>query len=354
MLPCLNETAGLPARADGTTCRSPTATSASAATRCRGERRFVEPRRLLGAVLVTVLGACLACSDAPGGGADALPECGSVPAGFSHRSVDVDGVRLHYVIGGRGPAVVLLHGFPETWWTWRQVMPLLAQEHTVIAPDLRGVGCSSLAPAGYDAQTLAQDVHGLVGSLGLPRVALVGHDLGGWVAYAYARQYRDEVSHLVLSGAALPGFGLERLLDFRRPGQGLPHLVFFAQPRVPELLISGREREYFATFIGSPAMQRSGAVDVYARSYARPGRLTAALGQYRARYTDALDNRRGAGAPLTMPTLALAGAGETRLSADSLRQVAHDVRQVGIPGAGHYVQEERPVELARALEEFLG
>ncbi|MGB8961691.1 MAG: alpha/beta hydrolase [Pseudonocardiaceae bacterium] len=128
----------------------------------------------------------------------ALPECGGELGGFSHHSVEVNRVRLHYVIGGQGPAVVLLHGFPETWWTWRQVMPLLAQTHTVIAPDLRGIGCSSLASAGYDAQTLAQDVHELVASLGLPRVALVGHDLGGWAAYAYARQYRDQVSHLVL------------------------------------------------------------------------------------------------------------------------------------------------------------
>ncbi len=310
--------------------------------------------RLLGVLLVTVFGACLGCSGVPRGGPGVLGQCGGELAGFSHRNAEVNGVRLHYVIGGRGPAVVLLHGFPETWWTWRQVMPLLAQSHTVIAPDLRGIGCSSLAPAGYDAQTLARDVHGLVASLGLPRVALVGHDLGGWVAYAYGRQYREEVSHLVLSGAALPGFGLERLLDFRQPGQGLAHLVFFIQPQVPELLISGREREYFAAFIASPAMQCSGAVDFYARSYARPGRLTAALGQYRAVYTDAQDNRRGAGAPLTMPTLAVAGGGETQLSAESLRQVARNVSEVAIPRTGHYVQEERPAELARALQEFLG
>ncbi len=311
-------------------------------------------RKLLGTLLAAMLSTCLACSNVSHDSAAPTPECGGDLAGFSHRSVEVNGIRLHYVIGGRGPAVVLLHGFPETWWTWRQVMPLLAQTHTIIAPDLRGIGCSSLAPAGYDDQTLARDVHELVASLGLRRVALVGHDLGGWVAYAYARQYRDQASHLVLSGAALPGFGLERLLDFRQPGQGLPHLVFFTQPQVPELLISGREREYFAAFIASPAMQRSGAVDFYARSYARPGRLSAALGQYRALYADAQDNRRGAGTPLTMPTLALAGMGETGLSADSLRQVAQNVSEVAIPNAGHYLQEEHPAELARALLEFLG
>lgn len=309
--------------------------------------------RMLGMLLTAVLSACLACAAVSDGGAGMAPECGGDLAGFTHRSATVDGAQLHYVIGGQGPAVVLLHGFPETWWTWRQVMPVLARAHTVIALDLRGIGCSSLAPTGYDTQTLARDVHQLVASLGLPQVALVGHDLGGWVAYAYARQYRDQVSHLVLSGAAIPGFGLEGLLDFRQPGHGLPHLVMFIQPQVPELLISGREREYFALFIASPTMQRSGAIDVYARSYARPGRLTAALGQYRALYTDAQDNRRGAGPPLTMPTLALGGVGQTQLSADSLRQVAHNVSEIGIPDAGHYVQEERPVELARALGKFL-
>ncbi len=308
---------------------------------------------LFTAAWAAALSMCLSCSPGGRGNVTAIAECGSDLVGFSHRTASVDGVRLHYVIGGRGPMVVLLHGFPETWWTWRQVMPLLANLHTIIAPDLRGAGCSSTGPS-YDADTLARDVHELVRSLKQSRVTLVGHDTGGWVAYAYARQYRDEVTHLVLSGAAIPGFGLEKLLDFRHAGQGLPHLPFFIQPEVPEMLISGREPEYLARFISSPTMQRSGTVDFYARSYARPGRLTAAFDQYRALYTDAVDNRRGAGPPLAMPTLALSGVGATQLSLDSLRQVALNVSEVGIPGAGHYVQEERPSEFARALQTFLG
>ena len=293
------------------------------------------------------------CSPGPDGDVASPPECGGELAGFSHRTVEVDGARLHFVQGGKGPAVVLLHGFPETWWTWREVMPDLARSHTVIAPDLRGVGCSSIGPAQYDSQRLAGDVHALVESLGIRNAAVVGHDTGGWVAYAYARQYREQVSHLVLSGAAIPGFGLERLLDFREPGQGLPHLPFFMQPEVPESLIGGRERAYFGRFITSAAMQRSGAVDYYARSYARPGRLTAALGQYRALYLDAEANRRGAGPSLTMPTLALSGVGETKMTADDLREVAQSVDETGIPDGGHYVQEERPAEFAAALIEFL-
>jgi pimeloyl-ACP methyl ester carboxylesterase len=316
---------------------------------------MMSAKRWCVALLTVVLGAGVACStDAGSDASDATSECGPAPAGFEQRSAGVAGAQLHYVIGGQGPAVVLLHGFPETWWTWRQVMPSLAESHTVIAPDLRGVGCSSMEAAGYDAAAMARDVHQLVESLGISQVAMVGHDTGGWVAYAYARQYREQVTHLVLSGAAIPGFGLEELLDFREPGQGLPHLPFFIQPDVPEMLIGGKEQEYFATFINSAAMRDSGAVDFYARSYARPGRLTSALAQYRALYTDADDNRRNAGPKLAMPTLALSGVGQTAQSAEGLRRVANDVTEAGIPGGGHYIHEERPIEVADTLTTFFG
>lgn len=300
-------------------------------------------------MMIGMLG--VACTTASGGDPDG--ECGRAPTGFDDRYADVNGVRLHYVIGGRGPAVVLLHGFPETWWTWREVMPLLTGTHTVVAPDLRGIGCSSLESGGFDTTTLARDVHALTRALGIRRAALVGHDIGGWVAYAYARQFRDEVSHLVLSGAVIPGFGLDRLLDFRQPGQGLPHLPFFMQPRIPEQLIGGRERQYFGEFVNSEPIARSGAIDFYARSYARPGRLTAALGQYRAIYVDAADNVGGAGPSLRMPTLAISGTGLAQQSADSLRKVAVSVSQQEIPDAGHYVQEDQPDAMAQALIRFL-
>ncbi|WP_163797784.1 alpha/beta fold hydrolase [Mycolicibacterium sediminis] len=279
-------------------------------------------------------------------------ECGSLPSGFSAKKVDVGDAVMHAVVGGDGPAVVLLHGFPETWYTWRGVMAALGETHRVIVPDLLGVGCSSLASR-YDADTMARAVHDVIRSEGVDRVAVVGHDTGGWVAYSYARQFRDGISHLVLSGTAIPGFGLEDLLDFRTPGQGLPHLAFFQVPDVPEMLIAGREREYFGDFVTSDAMHRSGVIDVYARSYARPGRLTAALGQYRAIYDDATANRRGAAPTLDVPTMALSGPEGVALSADGLRRVARDVTEVAIPGAGHYVQEDAPAEVAAALARFI-
>ncbi|WP_301150407.1 alpha/beta fold hydrolase [Mycobacterium simiae] len=307
-----------------------------------------------GVLIVTLIGLLMAGAAGVSGAPHhrMATECGGELAGFSQREVQVGQASIHVVIGGHGPTVLLLHGFPETWWTWRQVMPLLADTHTVIAADLRGVGCSSLGPGPYDADTLARDMHAVVHAMNVSPLAVVGHDTGGWVAYAYARQYRDEVTHLVLSGAAIPGFGVEALLDFRAPGPALAHLAFFLQPQVPELLIGGREKQYFHTFISSAAMARSGVIDIYARAYARPGRLTAALGQYRSVYVDAANNRRQAAPPLAMPTLAVSGS-ETRLSADDLRQVAQQVSEVTIPHAAHYVQEEQPEPLARALQQFL-
>jgi pimeloyl-ACP methyl ester carboxylesterase len=298
-------------------------------------------------LVIAVLAGCAPRRDDTSDG-----ECGTLPAGFAAKDVAVGGATMHAAVGGAGPAVVLLHGFPETSYTWRGVMAALAKTHRVIVPDLLGVGCSSLAPR-YDADSMARALHEVVEAEGVARVAVVGHDTGGWVAYSYARQYRDQVTHLILSGAAIPGFGLEELLDFRTHGAGLAHLAFFQQPEVPEMLIAGRERMYFGEFITSDAMDQSGVIDVYARSYARPGRLTAALGQYRAIYDDATNNRRGAGGLLDMPTTALSGPGGVALSADALRRVARNVTETAIDGAGHYVQEDKPSEVAAALARFV-
>lgn len=267
-------------------------------------------------------------------------------------------MRLHYVLAGRGPPVLLLHGFPETWYSWRRIIPALAREHTVIVPDLRGVGRSSVPRSGYDKQTMAADLHALVRRLGLRQVSVVGHDLGAWVAYAYAREHRREVRRLAFLEAGLPGFGLERLLDFSQPGRGIWHLAFFMQPQVPERLIAGRER-YFITHFIAPRKARRGAfsrrsVGVYVRAYARPGRMRAALEQYRALYRDGADNRAGAGPKLEMPVLALGGeAGARGMPLEAMRMVAAHVSGGMVPGAGHWLMEERPAEISRRLTAFL-
>jgi pimeloyl-ACP methyl ester carboxylesterase len=301
--------------------------------------------RLVFLVVLALLAGCSA-------GTDERPNTVAAPEGFEHRVAEANGVRLHYVTGGKGPAVVLLHGFPETWYAWRGVMPMLAKEHTVIVPDLRGVGESSLEESGYDKETLAEDVHGLVRSLGFEEVSVVGHDMGAMTAYVYAREHREETSRLVLMGAALPGFGLEEFMDFSEPRGGRYHLVFFQQPGVPERLIQGRERYYLGRFTGGEEVVGAEALDEYVRAYSRPGRLGAALGQYRAIYEDAEDNREKAMPKLEMPVLAL-GGGSAEPALGSARRVAENVEAGVVEDAGHYLHEERPEEVAERLLDFL-
>lgn len=181
---------------------------------------------------------------------------------------------------------------------------------------------------------------------------MVGHDMGAMTAHAYAREHRKETSHLVLMSAALPGFGLEEFMDFSEPRGGRYHLVFFQQPGVPERLIEGRERYYLGRFTGGEDVVGAEALDEYVRAYSRPGRLGAALGQYRAIYGDAEDNRREAMPKLAMPVSAL-GGGSTEPALGSARRIAEDVEAGSVEDAGHYLHEERPEEVAARLLDFL-
>lgn len=274
--------------------------------------------------------------------------------GFRSEMAPVNGTRLHYVIGGRGTPVVFLHGFPETWMAWRKVMVKLAANHTVVAVDMRGVGKSALESTGYDKETLATDVHQLVGRLGLGDVSLVGDDFGGQVAYAYARMHRNEVRGLVVVETALPGLGGELLYS------GSYHFLFHMVPELPERLIEGNERYYLTRFVCGPERDCDKAsispslVDEYVRAYSRPGRLSAALEYYRALPRDADANRAAATPKLSQPVLALGGEhGLGNLPLEQFRLVADDVTGGVIGGAGHWVAEQRPEELASRIEDFL-
>ncbi len=269
---------------------------------------------------------------------------------FRDGSMSVDGVRLHYVIGGEGPPVILVAGFPQTWYAWRKVMPALARDHQVVAVDPPGIGESGPSSEGYDADRVAAALSALARRLRLRRPAVVGHDLGGWFAYAYARSHPGQVSRLAILEAGLPGLGLERRLDFSEEGRGgLSHVVFFMKRSVAETLIEGREREYISagTFDG-------GAVAEYVRAYSHEGRLTPALEQYRAFYENAAQNRSGRLPKLDLPVLALGGSrGVGLLPLRNARRAARDVRGGVIRGAGHWLMEERPGEISRRLLAFL-
>lgn len=278
---------------------------------------------------------------------------------WSHHRARVNGIRLHYVRAGTGDPVVLLHGWPQTWFAWRRVIPLLAERYTVIAPDLRGFGDSSKPIDGYDKQSVAEDIRALVHGLGFERILLVAHDLGAMVGYAYAAGYPEEVRRFVFIESTVPGFGLERSMDLANGGSW--HFAFNMAGDISEALVAGRERLfldflYHRDTVGAvnPDAIDAAALDEYVRAFSRPGALRGSFAHYRALLDDARHNRAAyASSKLLMPVLAVGaehGYGES--SARVMQGVATDVRSIVIPNSGHYVPEEQPAALAEALLAF--
>jgi pimeloyl-ACP methyl ester carboxylesterase len=271
---------------------------------------------------------------------------------FSHHTADVNGVRLHYVRGGQGDPIVLLHGWPQTWYEWRHVMPGLAQQYTVIAPDLRGMGDSEIAANGYDKRTLASDIYELVRQLGFRQILLVGHDLGGQVAYAYACDRPQDVSRLAILEAPIPG-----LPGWEEAKAATWHFAFHSIPDLPEALVEGKERFYLSWFYRHYAHNPNAIapedIDEYVRTYSAPGKMQAGFDYYRAFSEDAKHNQKFVDAKLEMPVLALGG--EDCLNDFPLRQletVAINIRGGGIPRAGHWIAEECPDYLNQELFNF--
>jgi pimeloyl-ACP methyl ester carboxylesterase len=279
---------------------------------------------------------------------------GTIPAGFAERFAEVNGVRLHYLIGGKGSPVVLLHGYAETGHMWRPLMPQLARRHTVIVPDLRGAGGSSRPEAGYDKKNMAVDIHELTKSLGFDRVSIVGHDIGLMVAYAYAAQFPQGTERVVLMDAFLPGIGNWKDVWLMRD---LWHFHFYGD--VPLALVKGRERTYFEHFWNDFAADPKHSVPeadrrIYAKAYAKPGGMRAGFEYFRNFEQDAKDFAQLSAKPLPMPVLVLTGekASGTFLI-EQARLVAADVRGVVVPGSGHWLMEEAPSTVIPAIIDFL-
>jgi pimeloyl-ACP methyl ester carboxylesterase len=272
---------------------------------------------------------------------------------FSHHKADVNGVRLHYVIGGQGKPVVLLHGWAETWFTWHRIMPELAKHHTVVALDMRGLGDSARPDSGYDDDTLAEDVRQLLLKLGHHPALVVGHDLGTQVAYALAARHPEAVAKLVLLDAPVPGIPPWDELT-RDPR--LWHWTFYNVRDLPEALIAGRERLYFSWFYRQIAVN-TGAVeedlDEVVRAYSEPGALRAGLAYFRAFAENARQNAGYAEHRLAMPVLALGGAsGNGMIPLQQMRLAATDVQGGVIEDCGHWIPTEQPAELTRRLLAF--
>lgn len=280
-----------------------------------------------------------------------------LPTGFRMHGIEVNGARLAVAVGGCGAPVVLLHGWPETGRAWRHVMPGLAERYTVIVPDLRGCGGSERTRDGYEKAHQAEDVRQLTQALGHERTALVGHDIGGMVAWTLAARYPDQVSALVLIDLLLPGLGLEEAMDVARGGYW--HFGFYMQPEAPELLIAGREQSYFAWWFrqmeGRPGAVPQDDVDANAAAYAGVEGLRAGFRHYRTLLKDGEDNRiqLAGGRKLAMPVLAIGGersVGDRLVS--SVGGTCADLRGETAP-CGHFVAGEAPAWLLQRLVAFL-
>ena len=267
-------------------------------------------------------------------------------------------VRMHYVTAGEGEPLVLLHGWPQTWYEWRDLIPALAKKFRVIALDLRGLGDTSRPRDGYDSATISNDVWELVnGKLGYEKFFLAGHDWGGPVAFSLAAHHRDAVQRLAIIDVSIPGDGTANISQ----GGKRWHHGFHQTLDMPERLIEGREDIYLGWFYENYGARRDAiapdALKEYLRVYSQPGALRSGFEYYRNIPTDIAQNeallkRDG---KLAMRVLALGGAGGwgRRMEVvESCQRVAHDVRGGIVEGAGHWIPEEQPDELARLLLAF--
>ncbi|WP_324614918.1 alpha/beta fold hydrolase [Hyphomicrobium album] len=269
------------------------------------------------------------------------------------RYVRLNDVELHYIAAGAGPLVILLHGWPQTWYAWHAIIPRLAERFRVIAPDLRGTGLSERTPGGYDKRTIAEDLRALIAHAGASPAAVVGHDMGGKAGYVLAHLFPDAVARLVLVDCLLPG---TENMDALRGGAW--HYGFHMAPEMPEMLTRGRERAYISAQIKAWSHRRDAiseaAIDEYARHYAAPGGMTAGFNYYRALRDDAPFAATLRGRKLAMPVLAITGRfGVGNKLADALKGEADRLTAVVVEDSGHFVAEEAPETFIHELQRFL-
>ena len=277
-----------------------------------------------------------------------------VGGAVSSRSAEVEGVKLHYLTAGHGPAVILLHGYTQTSLMWKPIFPLLAEKFTVIAPDLPGIGDSEIPADGLDMKTAAVRIHALVKSLGIEKARVVGHDIGLMVAYAYAAQFPTETEKLVVMDAFLPGVaGWENVYN----NPGIWHFRFNGP--TPEALVQGRERTYFEHFWNDFAADKTHSIPeadriAYAAAYARPGRMRAGWAYFVSFQQAAKDFAELSQTKLTMPVLAVGGEkANGALLGQQMKIVASDATVIVLESTGHWVLEERPKETTDTLMKFL-
>ncbi len=274
--------------------------------------------------------------------------------GFTTRSISVDGATVSVTVGGHGPAVVLLHGYAEDSRMWKPLAIVLAAHFTVIAPDLPGIGNSSIPPSGLDMKTSAQRVRDAVRALGYKKVRVVGHDIGLMVAYAYAAMYPHEVDRLALMDAFLPGVpGWEAIYN----DPNIWHFRFHGP--TPLALVAGRENIYFSYFWNDLAADKNRSLSPesrrqYIAAYSRPGRMAAGWAYFAAFPKTAVDFAELARTQLTIPVISIGGDKSLGVALGAqAKLIAPDATVVVIKNAGHWIMEEQPTATMAALTRFL-
>ncbi len=297
-----------------------------------------------------IAGGCLAAA-----AVSAAASGAGIPPGFTSNMANVNGVRLHFVSGGAGPALILIHGFPQDWSEYRAIMPRLAKRFTVMALDLRGIGQSSIASGGYDADTLAKDVYELAKAQKLDDAYVVGHDLGGQVAYAFARQYPSATRGAMLLDAPLPGIDGWDDVDH---DPSVWHIHFMQVPGLPEKLLAGRQDAWLDYFLQFGKFSAADKADSYA-AYDSSGHVEAALAIYRAFPANGRVNAAAKGPNDTPITIA---TGDKSPFAHLIPTMAAGVHAVGfshvdtdtVANSVHYLVEDNPDGVADLIERHAG
>lgn len=291
---------------------------------------------------------------------NATPSGATLPGIVTHHHAEVNETTLHYVAAGTdGTPILLVHGFPETWWAFHKLIPLLAAHHRVFAVDLRGFGDSGNGPSTYGSTAVAEDLHLLIEQLGVGPVHITGQDISGPSVFRLTTTHPDDVRSLIAIETGLPGFGMEALADVTRGGAW--YIGVLTTPGVPELLLSGRERDFLARFL-FPALTASSTavtdadIDEFVRTYARPDGWRGAIGLYKSMLSEGSEIRTLAQSPgLHVPVLAVgAGGGGFTLAAMTQASTTGVLSAASLDGVGHYAAMEAPDELAKAIIEFTG
>jgi pimeloyl-ACP methyl ester carboxylesterase len=282
---------------------------------------------------------------------------GATAFGVQHHTAAVNGTTLHYVSAGTsGSPILLVHGFPETWWAFHRLIPILAVDHRVFAVDLRGFGDSAAADEGFTSADAAEDLHALIAELGVGPVHLAAQDISGGTAYRLAAEHPEDVRSLIATEMGLAGFGLEGLGDITHGGSW--HIGVLAAPGIADMLFTGREQEVLGTWAfpsmsADPNSVTAADIAEFARTYSRRDGWNGAIGLYQSMLAEGADFQNRSEQKLALPALAVGGFGGSFTAGTVAQVVEGPIDSVLIDGVGHYVAMEAPDRIAEAITDFL-